>query len=32
MVPKDHKVKYGVWEDGKRIEWFNESEVAAINS
>jgi hypothetical protein len=24
-------VKYGLWEDGKRIEWFNEAEVTALN-
>jgi len=24
IVPKDEKVKYGLWEDGKRIEWFSE--------
>lgn len=24
LVPKDSRVKYGLWEDGKRIEWFNE--------
>lgn len=32
LVPKDGKVKFGFWEDGKRIEWFNESQVSAINS
>ena len=32
MVPKDNKVKYGLWEDGKRIEWFNETQVQAINN
>ena len=31
-MPKENKVKYGLWEDGKRIEWFNEGEVTAINS
>jgi hypothetical protein len=31
-VPKDNKVKYGLWEDGKRIEWFNETHVQAINN
>ena len=31
MVPKDNKLKYGLWEDGKRIEWFNESDVDLIN-
>jgi hypothetical protein len=25
LVPKDGKVKFGLWEDGKRIEWFNET-------
>ena len=31
-VPKDDKVKYGLWEDGKRIEWFNETQVQSINT
>ena len=31
-MPKDNKVKYGLWEDGKRIEWFNETQVQAINN
>lgn len=26
------KVKYGLWEDGKRIEWFNDETVEAIRS
>ena len=25
--PKENKMKYGLWEDGKRIEWFNEEQV-----
>ena len=25
-------MKYGLWEDGKRIEWFNEDEVQSINA
>ncbi len=32
LVPKDGKVKFGLWEDGKRIEWFNEGQVQAINN
>jgi hypothetical protein len=24
LVPKEGKKKYGLWEDGKRIEWFSE--------
>jgi hypothetical protein len=32
FVPKDEKIKAGLWEDGKRIEWFNEAQVGAINS
>ncbi len=32
VVPRENKVKYGLWEDGKRIEWFNEAEVNAINT
>jgi len=31
-VPKENKLKYGLWEDGKRIEWFNETQVQAINN
>lgn len=25
-------MKYGLWEDGKRIEWFSEAEMHSINS
>lgn len=25
-------MKYGLWEDGKRIEWFLETQVQAINN
>ena len=32
IVPKENKVKYGLWEDGKRIEWFTEEDVQKINS
>jgi len=34
FVPKkdDNRVKFGLWEDGKRIEWFNEEQVYAINN
>jgi hypothetical protein len=31
-VPKDGKEKFGLWEDGKRIEWFSEEQVNQINS
>ena len=31
FVPKENKIKYGLWEDGKRIEWFNEEDVSDIN-
>jgi hypothetical protein len=31
LIPKEGKVKYGLWEDGKRIEWFNEPDVNSIN-
>ena len=30
-VPKEGKIKYGLWEDGKRIEWFNEEDISDIN-
>ena len=32
LVPKDNKTKHGLWEDGKRIEWFDEIQVNAINN
>jgi hypothetical protein len=31
LVPKDEKKKFGLWEDGKRIEWFDEVKIEAIN-
>lgn len=31
-MPKDNKLKYGLWEDGKRIEWFDENEIQSINA
>jgi len=31
VVPKDNKIKFGLWEDGKRIEWFSETQVQTIN-
>lgn len=30
VVPKENKMKYGLWEDGKRIEWFDEDQVSQI--
>lgn len=30
-MPKDEKIKFGLWEDGKRIEWFDQQQVQAIN-
>ena len=32
LVPKDGRVKYGLWEDGKRIEWFTEAQVSSIQN
>mmetsp|Transcript_20574 Transcript_20574/g.18214 ORF Transcript_20574/g.18214 Transcript_20574/m.18214 type:complete len:395 (+) Transcript_20574:2-1186(+) len=32
VVPKENVEKYGLWEDGKRIEWFDEDAVRDINS
>lgn len=33
IVGKDDKVKYGIWEEGKRIKWLDpETEVALINN
>ena len=31
-VPKEGVEKYGLWEDGKRIEWFDDEAVKDINS
>lgn len=31
-MPKDNKTKHGLWEDGKRIEWFDSIQVTAINN
>ena len=31
FVPKDEKLKFGLWEDGKRIEWFDQEQVSSIN-
>lgn len=31
-MPKDQKTKCGLWEDGKRIEWFPENEVELVNN
>jgi hypothetical protein len=31
-VPKEEKVKHGLWEDGKRIEWFDDKNVTLIDS
>jgi hypothetical protein len=31
LVPKENVEKYGLWEDGKRIEWFDEDAVRDIN-
>ena len=30
--PRDGSTKAGLWEDGKRIEWFTEDEVVKINN
>ena len=29
--PKDGSTKAGLWEDGKRIEWFSDDEINQIN-
>ena len=31
FIKKENKLKYGLWEDGRRKEWFNEEQVRAIN-
>lgn len=32
MKPSEGKTKYGLWEDGKLIQWFNQDSVKEINS
>ena len=32
VVPKEQKLKYGLWEDGKRIEWFNDAQIKDIKN
>ena len=31
LVPNEDREKYGLWEDGKRIEWFEQEVVRGIN-
>ena len=31
LDPKKEKVKYGLWEHGKRIKWFDEQSIKLIN-
>ena len=31
MLETEDKIKYGLWEDGKRIKWFEQSDIAQIN-
>lgn len=30
IVPADSRVRFGLWEDGKRIEWFDQEKVELI--
>ncbi len=30
IVPADGRERYGLWEDGKRIEWFDQEKVDLI--
>ena len=30
-MPKDKNAMYGLWEKGKRIEWFTEGQKNSIN-
>lgn len=32
LVAADNRIKHGLWEDGKRIEWFNEESQNKINN
>ena len=31
VVPEQESVKYGLWEEGKRIKWFDKSEIEEVN-
>ena len=30
MVPQDELMKYGLWEEGKRIQWFEGTQIDEI--
>lgn len=32
LIPQEQKERYGLWEDGKRIEWFEEDKIQRINT
>ncbi len=32
LIPQDGKLKFGLWEEGKRIEWFTDQQITAINN
>ena len=31
-VPSAGRKQFGIWENGKRIEWINEDEIEKVNS
>lgn len=32
LIPWLGKLKFGLWEDGKRIEWFTDQQISLINN
>jgi hypothetical protein len=28
LVPKDGKLKFGLWEDGQRTQWFDDQQIS----
>ena len=30
-VPKEDRIKHGLWEDGKRVEWFKPESQEKVN-
>ncbi|CAI2364784.1 unnamed protein product [Moneuplotes crassus] len=32
VIPQEKKERYGLWEDGKRVEWFDDEKIHNINN
>ena len=32
IIPQESQERYGLWEDGKRIEWFENEQISDINN